>query len=59
MGEPTDIGELKGTAAQALMELLRQGKVGAGDLIKVLNLMEEKGEGESLSRDFVIRVREE
>ena len=59
MGELTGIGELKGTAAHALMELLRQGKVSAGDLIKVLNMMEEKGEGDNLSRDFVIQVREE
>ena len=51
--------ELREAAAQALLEMLRQGKVGAGDLIKVLNMMEERGEGERPSPDFVIRVREE
>ena len=59
MAESGGIGELREAAAQALLEMLRQGKVGAGDLIKVLNMMEERGEGERPSPDFVICVREE
>ena len=55
----TNIPGLKAAAMDALMDLLRAGKVSPGDLIKLVSLEEGGEEGGAACRDFVLQFRDE
>jgi hypothetical protein len=58
-GAGTTIPGLKAAAMDALMDLLRAGKVSPGDLIKLVSLEEGGEEQGAACRDFLLQIREE
>ena len=59
MAAGMDVAGLKAAARDALMDLLRAGKVSPGDLIKLISL-EEGGETPGTAcRDFALQIRDE
>ena len=53
------IKDLKETAAMVLMDLMGAGKVGAGDLIKLLSMEDEEPKEQAAGGDYRIDVRED